>query len=87
MITMNVITMNVFAIAIRAFDPTGFWGYLQPDAWVAQGPFAAVTGDVIPVNNLFFRHLNGHRDSLPCCLPPLPTWFTCVYDPTQMRGQ
>ena len=37
--------MYDFTIAIRAFYPSGFFGYLQPNTRMAKRPSTAITGD------------------------------------------
>lgn len=41
------VLVNQFGVTVRAFDPALLARDLQPDAWVAKGPLAAITGDPV----------------------------------------
>jgi hypothetical protein len=57
--------MHVFAIAIGAFHPAMFVGYLEPDTRVAKRPFAPVTGYAIAVDKLCLWCLDRHLGTFP----------------------
>jgi hypothetical protein len=52
-----MVFVDELAIAIATFDPAYVLGDLQPDTRVAQGPFAAVTGNAIGVDDFCLRGL------------------------------
>lgn len=58
--------MHITAIAIAAFDPAGLMRDLEPDAGVAKGGRAAVTGDAPGGHNFGLRRGNGHLKAFVC---------------------
>ena len=59
--------MNEAAVAIGAFDPALVVRDRQPDARMAQSPFATVTGHTPGFDDLGFRGGNGHCNAFICC--------------------
>lgn len=52
--------VDELAIAIGAFDPACIPRDAQPDTWMTEGTFAAVTCNAIAVHHLGFRRFDGH---------------------------
>ena len=52
--------MDIFAIAIGAFNPARIDRDRQPHARMSQSAFSAITGDPVGLNNLGLRRINAH---------------------------
>ncbi len=59
-VLVREIGVNVFRVAIAAFDPALVLRYLQPDPWMAQRAFPAVAGDAVGIHDAGLGRLDGH---------------------------
>jgi len=66
------IAVDVFRVAIGAFDPALFVGDLQPDLWMAIHP-ATVTGNAVFIDNYGFGGFGGHGRSIRQFVGPMIT--------------
>lgn len=55
------VSVDVFAIAIRANHVTYVLGDLQPDSWVAHCPLTAIAGDPVAINDPGLSYVSCHQ--------------------------
>lgn len=76
------IRVNVFRVAIRAFNKAFVLRDHQPNAWMPQSSFAAVAGELITFDNFCFRRLCRHR-----CVPFSMALHYLPYERSKAQGQ
>lgn len=77
------IAVHEFAITIGAFDPSLLMRYLKPDARMAQGTFAPVTGHAVGIDKSCLWRLYGHLGTFPFAV----NWIRSVMSDETSRGK
>jgi hypothetical protein len=76
-------TVHELAIAIGAFHPAKLMRYLKPDARMAKGTFAPVTGHAVAIDKLCLWRLDRHLGTFPFAV----NWIRSVMSDETSRGK